>query len=257
MSYLKPDRIYTLTTPSGDKIKVNQKIIPDDAVASKYVARWIPKGAPMKPRRKLGPNNSGTPLGITIHNTGVLNSSISKDDAEVYTLATWPNCNMGGVVVHFYVYKTSIWQNLSIKEQGWHASDGTGRYVKTHNGSRYIGGNIDTIAIEVIGNDAVSEDTAAKLCANLCKRFGFTPSKDIYTHNYFNLRKGDKIVQGAPKNCPYYILPHWDAFIESVNKYTNPPMYVITGTKTVKAENLAAAKGMLIANGFTVSTTAK
>lgn len=257
MSYLTPDRIYSLSTPSGVKFKVNQKVIPDTAVASKYVAKWVPEGAPMKPRLKLGLNNSGVPLGITIHNTSSVKSSISDDCAEVYTLATWPNCNMGGVVVHFYVYKTSIWQNLSVTEQGWHASDGTGRYVKTHNGAKYIGGNIDTIAIEVIGNDAVSEDTAAKLCSNLCKRFGFTPSKDIYTHNYFNLKQGDKIVPGAAKNCPYYILPHWSDFLKSVEKYMAPPTYVVTGTKTVKSENLNATKGMLIANGFTVSTKTK
>lgn len=253
MAYLTPDKIYTLSTPSGVRFKVNQKLIPDTAVATKYVASWCQEGWPMKPCCKLGVNNSGTPLGITIHNTSKLNSKISDDDAEVYTLATYPNCNMGGVVVHFYVYKSSIWQNLSVTEQGWHASDGSGRYVKTHNGTKYIGGNIDTIAIEVVGNDKETEDTAAKLCANLCKRFSFTPSKDIYTHNYFNHRQGDKIIPGAAKNCPYYILPHWSDFLKSVESYMAPPSYVVTGTKTVKSDKLNETKGMLIANGFSVS----
>ncbi len=257
MSYLKPDKTYTLSTPSGVKFKVNQKIIPDTAVAPKYVASWCQKGQPMKPCAKLGIGNSGVPLGITIHNTSKLTSKISDDDAEVYTLATYPNGNMGGVVVHFYVFKTSIWQNLSVTEQGWHASDGTARRVKTHDGTKYIGGNIDTIAIEVVGDDPVTEDTAAKLCANLCKRFNFSPSKDIYTHNYFNLRQGDKIVAGASKNCPYYILPHWSEFLKSVESYMGPTQYVVTGTKTVTADKLSEAKGILVANGYTVTAAKK
>lgn len=258
MSCVTPDRTYYLTTPSGDKIKVFQKIIPDTAVATKYVASYVPKGHPLKPCAKLGPKNDGIPLGIAIHNTNKIKSKLSSDCAEVYTLATWPNCNMGGVVVHFYVYLTNVWQNLSVNERGYHAADGVKRTIKTHDGSRFINGNLDTIAIEVVGNDPVTEATAAKLCAYLCKRFGLKPQKDIYTHNYFMHKQGDKVIKGASKNCPYYILPHWQSFLNSVDKYMVEPGYVITGTKTVSSSSkIADAAGLLSANGFTVNVKRK
>lgn len=257
MSCVTPDKTYYLSTPSGDRIKVKQKIIPDTAVATKYVASYCQKGWPLKPCELLGPKEDGTPLGIAIHNSEKISSKLSNDCAEVYTLATYPNCNMGGVVVHFYVYLTNVWQNLSVKERGWHAADGTKRTIKTHDGTKYINGNLDTIAIEIIGSDPVTEATAAKLCANLCKRFGFNPQKDIYTHNYFMHKKGDKIIPGASKNCPYYILPHWQKFLNQVDSYMGEPTYIVTGTKTVKTAKLAETRGMLSANGFTVSVKRK
>ena len=124
---LKPDKVRI-----ENGVTVNEKIIPDNARASKYCASWCRAGEPMKPCRPL----SYGVTGVTIHNTEDLPKV--KDDGEQYTCATWPNCNMGGVVVHYYVDDLCAWQNLRENEAGWHASDGTGR------------GNYGTIAIEVI-----------------------------------------------------------------------------------------------------------
>ena len=66
-----------------------------------------------------------------------------------------------------------------------------------------------TIAIECIGNRKLSEDTTAKLTAYLCKKYGLDPATDVYTHKYFY----------AKKNCPQYILPHWNTFLSTVKKY--------------------------------------
>ena len=45
----------------------------------------------------------------------------------------------------------------------------------------------------------------------LCKKHGLDPKTDIYTHKYFY----------PPKNCPVYILPHWNTFLSTVQKYYN------------------------------------
>ena len=255
MSYLTPDAIYKYKTKSGDTITVKQKIIPDTAVATKYITSYCKKGDKMKPCAKIA--GTGTPRGLCVHNTSDAKSKITDDTAELYTLATYPNCNMGGVVVHYYVYKTSIWQNLKVTEQGWHAADGSGRYVKTHDGTSYIGGNLDCIAIEVVGSDPVTNETAAKLCAYLCNRFKLDPSKDIYTHNYFMHNKGDVIVPGASKNCPYYLLPNWKGFLNEVIKYntTKVETRVVTAKKTLPISEATALASKLQSEGYTVTVS--
>ncbi|MBQ7546169.1 MAG: LysM peptidoglycan-binding domain-containing protein [Clostridia bacterium] len=57
----------------------------------------------------------------------------------------------------------------------------------------------------------MSEDTTAKLVAWLCKKHGLDPKTDVYTHKYFYPRK----------QCPQYILPHWNTFLSTVQKYYN------------------------------------
>ena len=194
---LKPDKIRI-----ENGVTVKEKIIPDSARANKYCASWCKTGEPMKPCRKL----SYGVTGVTIHNTGDLPGV--NDDAEQYTRATWPNCNMGGVVVHYYVDDLGAWQNLREDEAGWHASDGTGQ------------GNYGTIAIEVImdGPDglanAKAEANAAKLAASILHRHGLG-IEALYTHNHW-MGQADKIVYGAAKNCPVYILPHWSRFQAAV-----------------------------------------
>lgn len=184
-------------------VKVCEKIIPDNAKASKYVASWVQKGAPMKPGGVM------KPIGITIHNTGDLKNV--NDDAEQYTRATWPNCNMSGVVVHYYVDEVGAWQNLRENEPGWHAADGNGP------------GNTKTIAIECImdgtgsAQDLKARDNAARLTAAIMHRHGFK-IKDVYTHNHW-MGLDDKIVKGARKNCPIHILPKWEEFKALVQKY--------------------------------------
>ena len=109
-------------------------------------------------------------------------------------------------------------------ERGWHAADGSTRRKSQRTDGSTIGGNLDTIAIECIGNRALSEDTTAKLVAYLCKKYGLDPKTDVYTHKYFYPKK----------NCPVYILPHWNTFLSNVQKYYN----ALTGKAiTPKTEN--------------------
>ncbi len=201
---LTPDRIrtekigpYTLT--------ISEKIIPETARSTKDQTSYCKKGDPVKPMALLG--KDGTPLGICIHNTGDIATPANTDPAEQYTRATWPNCNMAGTAVHFYVYDNSIWQNLRESECGWHAGDGSYRRV-VKRPEVLINGNLDTIAIECIGDRPGSEETSARLCAYLLKKYNLDPKLDLYTHHDFS----------PSKTCPLYILPHWDKFFARVTE---------------------------------------
>lgn len=202
-TFLKPDKI--VTTTNGLSIK--QKIVPDSLVATKDVASYVKKGQKMKPCKKLN-DGTGKPKGITVHNTGMIKVATGTTAAEQYTRATY-NGNMSGVMVHYYVWETDIWQLLNDNERGWHAADGTSRRKSQRTDGSKIGGNLDTIAIECIGNNKKSEDTTAKLVAHLCYKHGLNPATDVYTHKYFY----------PSKNCPIYILPHWSSFLATVKKY--------------------------------------
>ena len=176
-------------------VEIREKIIPDSARASKDVAEWCKKGQPMKPLKAM------RPVAVTIHNTTDLPGV--EDAGEQYTRATWPNCNMGGVVVHYYVDDTGAWQNLREEEQGWHAGDGAGE------------GNAATVAIEIImdgsgsGADKKAEDNGARLAAAVLRRWGLT-AKELHSHYYYSPVK---------KNCPVYIRPHWETFAAAVAGY--------------------------------------
>lgn len=207
MGFLTPDK--TITTANG--LKICQKIIPDSLKASKDVCSYVKKGQKMKPCAKLN-NGTGKPKGITVHNTDMISVASGTNAAEQYTRATY-NGNMNGVIVHYYVRGTDIWQNLDDSERGWHAADGSSRRKSQRGGSDTIGGNLDTIAIECIetGTDKTSEDTTAKLVAYLLDKHGLSPDTDVYTHKYFY----------PQKTCPVYILPHWSSFMSSVKTYYN------------------------------------
>lgn len=202
---LSPDCVKRFAI-GGKVLTINEKIIPDGARANKNCASWCKRGQQMKPCRKL----VGGVQGVTIHNTGDLANV--KDDAECYTRATWPNCNMGGVVVHYYVDDVAIWQNLREDEQGWHAADGFGP------------GNTTTIAIECIMSgkgdaaDKAAEENAARLAAYLLKKYSLGIDR-LYTHNHW-MGQPDRIVPGVRKNCPIYILPHWESFRARVAELT-------------------------------------
>ena len=230
MAILSPDK--TVTTTNGLKIK--QKIIPDSLRATKDVASWCKKGSKMKPCAKLC--GTGKPKGITVHNTNDINTAAGTTAAEQYTRATY-NGNMGGVVVHYYVYESDIWQLLDNSEQGWHATDGASRRKSQRGGSDTIGGNVDTIAIECIGNKATSEDTTAKLVAYLCAKHGLNPGTDVYAHKYFY----------PSKNCPAYILPHWSTFLANVKKYYD----ALTGAQK---EKISAGDTVKITGNYTVQS---
>lgn len=207
--YLNPDDIESFTF-RGKTLSINKKIIPDNFTASKYICSWVQKGWKMKPCRNM------IPKGIVIHNTPAINVNPATTMAEQYVRATY-NENMGGSIVHYYVSGyDEIWQMLDLDEQGWHASDGSSRR-KSHRGDQ-IGGNLDCIAIECIGDSQEAKDATALLAAWLCDKLHFDATKDIYTHNYF-MGQPDKIVNGVDKNCPLYILPHWNDFIKTIYQY--------------------------------------
>jgi len=214
MPFLTPDRIWKIHV-DGAELEINERIIPDDARSPRQIAAHIPKGGKMKPVALLGGN--GKARGITIHNTDDINVPAGTTPAEQYSRATWPNANIRGVAVHFYVWRRSIWQNLSLTEQGWHASDGVSRRASKRPGYT-IGGNVDTIAVEIIGSGPETEETAAMLSAWLLKEIKLEPYAGLYAHNYF-MGRPERIVAGAAKNCPLFILPRWNDFKNKVSKY--------------------------------------
>lgn len=148
------------------------------------------------------PGKRSETIGITIHNTATISVS-GTTMAEQYTRAC-RNGNMGDVVVHFYVDDVEAWQNLPLDQAGWHAADGNGP------------GNRKTIAIECIMDGSGSakstkaEDNCARLAAYLLHKYNFT-IKDMYTHQHWY----------SPKYCPAYILPHYERFKKTVEKYLN------------------------------------
>ncbi len=201
-NFLEPNDVLTYVV-AGKTLSINSKLIPDTLTATKDVASYVKKGGKMKPCASIG--TAGVPLGITVHNTEMINVQSGTNAAEQYTRATY-NGNMGGVVVHYYVWHSDIWRLLTDNERGWHAGDGSGR-KKSKNGKKKIGGNLDTIAIEAIGEDAETEETTAYLVAYLCREHKLDPAYDVYPHKYW-----------SGKNCPVYILPHWDSFLENVTR---------------------------------------
>ena len=223
MAYLTPTKT-RLEKVNGGNITIKEVIISDTLTAPKDIASWIKKGQPMKPRALLN-NSTGKPSGITVHNTADIKTAADTNAAEQYCRATY-NGNMAGVVVTFYVYKAEIWQLLKETERGWHAADGSTRRTG-HDGKTKIGGNLDTISIEVIGNLPETEETAKKLIAYLLNKYSLSLN-DVYTHNFW-MHGIDKIKSGAPKNCPIYILPKWDKFVADIAKYMpNIPQPQIT-----------------------------
>jgi hypothetical protein len=192
MAYLIADKII-----KEGGLVINQKLTPD--------------GYHKKPNREMNIQ------GVTVHNTGSISTSKSTNPAEQYARATYPNGNMGWVAVHYWVHKGIIWQQLRDDEQGWHA----GGTIRQNHRGKAMGGNRNTISIEIIGDDPESEETGKKLVALLCKRHKLDPMLDVYTHNWW-MHGVDKVVAGARKNCPIYILDHWADFIKDVDHKLNP-----------------------------------
>lgn len=195
MAKLTPD-----ATRTEHGLVINEKIIPWGA---KWPKSWgsYDKGDTFKADRLLS-DGTGKVGGVTIHNTNDLDGV--SDDAEQYTRATWPNANMGDARVHYYTDELGAWQNLREDEVGWHAGDGRGD------------GNDTTLSIEIImvgdgrAEDKKAEENGILLAAILLHRHGLGIDK-LYTHNHW-MGHPDRIVQGARKNCPLYILPHWADF---------------------------------------------
>ena len=201
-TYLVPDTIEKCKI-GNTEFEIKKKIIPDDLRATRNVCVWIKKGDLMKPCRKM---STGKPLGVCIHNTNMISTPADTNPAEQYCRATY-NGHMSGAVVHFYVYRDQIWQLLDIDEQGWHAGD-SGKISKNLTKDGTINGNADTIAIEIIGDDKESEKYGAILAAYLLRKIGMYTYNGLYYHKYF-----------TGKNCPEYILPHWEDFVYAVRTY--------------------------------------
>lgn len=160
------------------------------------------------------------PVGITVHNTEWIRVSSSTTPAEQYTRATL-NGNMNSVRVHYYVDNVCAWQNLPHSISGWHAADNNGN------------GNRKTIAIECImdknggSHSEKSEENCAKLVAYLLDLYGMTVEENLFTHTHWLNVKDKKTgsidylntASNSYKNCPAYILPHWEAFKTKVKSY--------------------------------------
>lgn len=183
------------------------------------------------------PTATMSPIGVTIHNTDWISVASGTTPAEQYTRAT-VNGNMNTVRVHYYVDNVCAWQNLPLNRSGWHSADGNGN------------GNKRTIAIECIMANSTdskslqSEDNCARLTAYLLHQHGWTVEKNLYTHTYWlHIRDGHtgtldqlNVKSHSYKNCPIYIIPHWDSFKAKVKKYLNELSGTSTGTSTATTE---------------------
>ena len=180
-NFLKPDK-----TDKINGLTIKRKIIPLKAKRK--------NGNYFRDQRKLSPKY------VTIHNTGTINQAKGTTMAEQYSRATYPNDNMGTVRPHYYVDDVEAWQLIEHDRVAWHAGEQ---------------GNTQSIGIEIIG--AKAEDNGARLAATVLLELGLTTAA-LRTHNHW-MGLPNRIVSGANKNCPYYILPHWDKFVAKVAKY--------------------------------------
>lgn len=210
MAFLKPDRVISL-----GGVTVNEFLL------TKHNPNRIAMPSILMPEV----------IGVTIHNTDWIRVSSLTTPAEQYTRATY-NGNMNDVRIHYYVDHKCAWQNLPLNLSGWHAADGSGN------------GNRKTISIECImssaynATDKKSEDNCAKLAAALLKQYGLTID-NLYTHSHWlNVRDGKSgtvdqlnVMKNVHKNCPAYILPHWQSFKNKVQSYMQTPS---TKTEPVK-----------------------
>ena len=127
-------------------------------------------------------------------------------------------------------------KNLREDEVGWHAGDGR----------KATGGNETTLSIEIIMDgsgskeDRKAEENGVLLAALLLKKHGLSVN-ELYTHNHW-MGHPDSIVQGARKNCPLYILPHWAQFKQKVAAKLTELNGGATTTEAGKTEIMGKAK---------------
>lgn len=195
---------------------------------------------------------SGKVIGVTVHNTDWINVASNTTPAEQYTRAT-VNGNMKDVRVHYYVDNKCAWQNLPLTLAGWHAADGSGN------------GNRKTIAIECIMSrkygtkDKASEDNCARLAAYLLHKYKLDINH-LYTHTHWlNVKDGKKgtvdelnTMKNSYKNCPLYILPHWQAFKKLVKKYLDE----LNGKTTTTNTNTTSKPTASTTSSYKVKVTA-
>ena len=161
---------------------------------------------PMAPRKRT--------VAITVHNTEWIQTASNTTPAEQYVRATY-NGNMRDCRVNYYVDKTCAWRCLPDDWVNWSCADGC---------SNPDSGNNTSLAIEVIGNSKEAEENAIKLIVALMKKYNLNTFSGLRTHSFWmNVRDGKKgsidqlnVMKNAYKNCPIYILPHWDEFKKQV-----------------------------------------
>ena len=212
MAFLTPDK-----TRTEHGLVIKEKIIPWGATWNKNYGSFK-KGDLYKADRKLS-GGTGKVQYITIHNTADIAEAAGTNDAEQYTRATYPNQNMGDARVHYFIDETDCWQNLREDEVGWHAGDGRGN------------GNETSLGIEIImdgsgsKDDKSAEDRGALLAAILLNRHGLSIDRMV-SHKHW-----------SGKNCPMYILPHWETFKATVANYL----------KKIKEPATTESKGVSVA----------
>lgn len=209
-------RVKVRIIPFG--IKSSKDII--DPYSGKLV---IPKGGKFKADTYLKTADN-RPVYITVHNTDNIVPASGTTKSEQYSRATYPNEAMGSTRVHYYVDETECWQNLLDTEIGWHVTYGATAVA-----------NDQSIAIEIIGSDQRAEDNGAKLVAYLMNKYNISIDR-VRTHKSW-----------SGKNCPCFILPHWDSFIAKVQTYakqTNNPDGIDNRPNTIKKNWLMMSKGV-------------
>ena len=161
---------------------------------------------PMVPRKKT--------VAITIHNTEWIQVASNTTPAEQYVRATYLN-RMGDCRVNYYVDKECAWRCLPDDWVNWSCADGC---------ANPNSGNNTSIAIEIIGDSKEAEANGIKLAAALMKKYGLSTTEGLCTHSYWmNIMDGAKgtiqeinTMKNKRKNCPIYILPHWEQFVKQV-----------------------------------------
>ena len=166
----------------------------------------IPKG------RKRRPGIAMNPQYITIHNTGC-----DKVPADNFRRAQLDPSQDREVSWHFTVDEKTIIQHLPITEVAWHAGNRNGNYT--------------SYGIETCERDG-AEEVVIKFVAELLKCYGWTTSK-VRSHKSW-----------SGKQCPWKILPHWDAFIKN-----------ISNAMEAKDRDLEMAVKKIVESGISINAT--
>lgn len=162
-------------------MRIENGILKDVTIPGvKFVVDIIPKG------RKRRPGIAMKSQYVTIHNTGCANVP-----ADNFRRSQLDPSQDKEVSWHFTVDEKTIIQHLPITEVAWHAGNKTGNYT--------------SFGIETCER-AGAEEIVILFTAELLKMFKWDTQK-VRSHKSW-----------SGKQCPWKILPHWDAFIANIKK---------------------------------------
>lgn len=156
-------------------------------------------------------------VAVTIHNTDAINQAQGTTMSEQYTRATYYG-NMKDVRVQYYVDDVEAWNCMPNDYVNWSCADGC---------ANPNSGNNTSVAIEIIGNSTTAEDNGARIAAYLLKKYGLDVNSGLRTHTYWlnvmDNKRGNidelNVMFSNRKNCPIYIIPHWQDFKAKVQAY--------------------------------------